>query len=306
MKNYLSIDIGGTNIKYGILNRAGQIIEKDRIKTPDNLADFMQIMDQIISQYIEEIRGIAFSCPGKIDAQTGTIYFGGALTYLHKLPLAQTIQDKYQVPVAVENDGKAAALAELWLGNLQGVSEGAAIVLGTGVGGGVIMDGKLRKGVHDQAGEFSFLINNKDAAGLSRFTALNTSAVNMIRTCAKQLQLTDESDGLAVFQAINQQDERVMPIFKQFCQSVGILILNIQAVVDLDQFVIAGGISAQPVVTETIRAEYNAYLDSLQAASKMITRPAIVSAKFFNDANLYGALYHLLLQIDQATMEAQS
>lgn len=301
MKNYLSIDIGGTNIKYGLLNRSGQIIEKDRLKTPDNLISFMQIMDQIISEYITEIRGIAFSCPGKIDATTGTIYFGGALTYLHQLPLGQILTDKYQLPVALENDGKAAALAELWLGNLQETTEGAAIVLGTGVGGGIIIDGQLRKGVHDQAGEFSFLINNMGAQGFERFTALNTSAVNMIRMCAHELQLADENDGLAVFEAINDNNPIVMPIFKAFCRNVGILIMNIQAVVDLDKFVIAGGISAQPIVTQTIAQEYNTFLDSLQSASKILTRPAIVSAKFFNDANLYGALYHLLLKIDAQT-----
>ena len=252
MKDYLSIDIGGTNIKYGLLNRAGQIIEKDRLKTPDNLDGFMLVMDQIVSEYVDKIRGIAFSCPGKIDAKTGTIYFGGALTYLHKLPLKELMETKYQVPVAVENDGKAAALAELWLGNLNGTTEGAAIVLGTGVGGGIIMDGRLRQGVHAQAGEFSFFVNDKSATGFERFTALNTSAVNMIRMCAKELQLADENDGLTVFKAINANDPAVMPIFKNFCRNVGILIMNIQAVVDLDKFVIAGGISAQPIVAATI------------------------------------------------------
>lgn len=298
MKDYLSIDIGGTNIKYGLLNRAGQIIEKGHLKTPDNLDDFMIMIDQVIAKYVTAIRGIGFSCPGKIDTKTGTIYFGGALQYLHKLPLAKIIEKQYHLPVAIENDGKAAALAELWLGNLAGTTDGAAIVLGTSVGGGIIMDGQLRQGVHAQAGEFSFLINNKDASGFERFTALNSSAVYMIERCAQALQLADEHDGLAVFDAIKAGNPTVMPIFKDFCRNIVYLILNIQAVVDLDTFVIAGGISEQPIVVETINAEYDAFLASLKVAAAVLTRPTIGNAKFFNDANLYGALYNLLLQVD--------
>lgn len=298
MERYLSIDIGGTNIKYGTFDRAGQVLESSRTKTPDNLTEFMTTLETIIDQYIDGAKGIAISSPGKIDTDAGIIYFGGALPYLHKLALGPILSDKYQVPVALENDGKAAALAELWLGNLKGCQNGAAIVLGTGVGGGIILDGQLRQGVHHQAGELSFLINNKDATDMNRFTALNTSAVYMIQSIAKALALPDLKDGAAVFAAIQAGNPTALTIFNQFCQNVAILIMNIQAIVDVEHFVIGGGISAQPILTQHINQAFDAYRESIPHASVVLSRPTIVNAHFQNEANLYGALYNLLLKID--------
>ncbi|GEO59006.1 ROK family protein [Companilactobacillus bobalius] len=299
MSNYLSIDIGGTNLKYGILNNSGNLISHDKLQTPaKNIIEFTNAIFSIIDKYQSSIKGIAISVPGKID-DTGTIHHGGSLPFLDKVNLKKIIEDKYRIYTSIENDGKSAALAELWLGNLNNIDNSAAIVLGTGVGGGIVINGQLLYGEHFQAGEFSFMLNNftKDDF-LKAAVGANTSAVGMIKKIGSLKKLSNISDGIEVFNFINKKDPEAFPIFKEFCSYVAKLILNIQSVVDLKRFVIGGGISAQPIVTDTINEEYDKILNSTPIIKDSLTRPEILNAKFQNNANLYGALYGLLIKVD--------
>lgn len=295
--NYLIFDIGGTNLKYGILSDAGIIIEKNKISTPKNdLKQFMTVIKDIIDFYYGKIKGIAFSCPGKVDEATEIIHFGGSLPFLDGLQLKKELNKKYKIPISVENDGKSAALAELWLGNLKNIQNGAAIVLGTGIGGGIVINGKLVLGTHFQAGELSFMFNNKSENGLAKLTGFNTSAVGMIESISKKLKI--RNDGFAVFKEINNGNKIANDIFQEFCRNVAILIMNIQSVVDLQRFVISGGISAQPVLIKTINEEYDRLHQETPFIREMMTKPEIMNSKFNNDVNLFGALYHLLLQLN--------
>lgn len=108
MTQYLSFDIGGTNLKYALIDQEGHILEKDRVKTnTENLDAFMQTMYEVADKYQGKFAGIAVCAPGKIDTKNKTIYFGGALPFLDGLNLEETLGKKYDVPVGVENDGKA-------------------------------------------------------------------------------------------------------------------------------------------------------------------------------------------------------
>ncbi|WP_249879072.1 ROK family protein [Niallia circulans] len=136
-KNYLAFDIGGTYLKYALINSAGTIIERNKIPTPKQGLEYFKLeIELIIQKYQEQIKGIAFSCPGKIDQNNKTIHFGGSLPFLDGVQLTKALKIREDVPISIENDGKSAALAEMWIGQLKDVSEGAAIVLGTGIGGG--------------------------------------------------------------------------------------------------------------------------------------------------------------------------
>ena len=161
MAKYLSFDIGGTNLKYSLIDEEGKIFEKDRIETnTESLAAFMQSIYQVADKYRGQFKGIAVCAPGKIDTKHKVIYFGGALPFLDGLNLQETLGKKYQVPVSVENDGKAAALAEQWHGELHDVADGVAITLGTGVGGGIVVNHRVVHGWTFQAGELSWMITN--------------------------------------------------------------------------------------------------------------------------------------------------
>ena len=116
MKNYLSIDIGGTNVKYAELDNAGQIIKKEKVNTIHDKEKFLAEIDQIVDKCVDKgVKGIAFCAPGKI-AKT-EIHFGGALPFLDGVDFAKRYK-KYNLPIAVINDGKASGIGEKWLGSL--------------------------------------------------------------------------------------------------------------------------------------------------------------------------------------------
>lgn len=95
MKKYLTFDIGGTNLKYALIDENGQILEKDRIKTnAEDLDAFMESMYQVADKYQDEFSGIAVCAPGKIDTENKIIYFGGALPFLDGLNLQETLGQK--------------------------------------------------------------------------------------------------------------------------------------------------------------------------------------------------------------------
>lgn len=295
-RSYLSIDIGGTNVKYAELNNAGQIIEKGKIKSVHKKAEFLTSIDILVKRYIERgIKRLAFCAPGKIEHTE--IHFGGALPFLDGVDFAKRYL-KYRIPVGVINDGKASVLAENWLGSLKNSKNCAAITLGTGVGGGIISNGHLINGAHFQAGELSFMKLNIGGFDSSNYAGNIASAVGMISSINKKLRNQDKKDGLAAFKAINANNPDAVAIFKKYCQSIVNIIINVQAVVDLDSIAIGGGISAQPIVIKGINQSYNKAMNENEMIKNTLTRPKIVEAKFKNDANLYGALYNLLLRMN--------
>lgn len=205
MKNYLAVDIGGTYIKYANVDRSGTLYKTQRIATPDSLAGLKQCLVAIISRSRSTIYGVGISCPGRIDPQTGVVYNGGALPFLHTFSLAEFVEQQFDLPCAVCNDGKAAALSELWLGHLKGYKNAAAIVLGTGVGGGIIVNGQLLQGEHFQAGEFSFIPSQSTSGNTKDLIGFSASAVQFIQHAAKRLNLADRYDGISVFKAIEEK-----------------------------------------------------------------------------------------------------
>ena len=287
--NYLCIDIGGTNIKFAILDNAGNIIQSGKIKSIHDKDKFLSQIDQIVNKF-KDVKGLAFCAPGKII--NNTIYFGGSLPFLDGINFSKRYNN-LKIPISVINDGKASVLAENWLGNLKDLDNCATITLGTGLGGGIIVNGRLLSGVHAQAGELSFmkLTDKKDDNKIAGF---QYSAVKMIKDI-NQNTSNDSEDGIEAFRLINAKDPIALKIFNQFCYGIATVILNIQTIVDLEKYAIGGGISAQPILITGINNAYQELVKENTIIDEMLTKPAIVSAKFKNNANLFGALYNLLL-----------
>ncbi|MEH7097695.1 ROK family protein [Neobacillus vireti] len=289
---YLVIDIGGTFIKYALMNQAGDIIEKRKKRTPTtNLSKFKEVIFSIIEEHdLKELKGIAFSCPGTIDVKKGTIYHGGLLPFLHEVPLVKIIKERYEIDVTIENDAKCAALAELWLGSVKEAKDSVVLVLGSGVGGGIIIGGKLHRGFHLSAGEVSYVMNEVNAQSREgKFVGSECSAVQMVARIADVKQLNEPANGEAVFEFIKGYDKEANAIFDEYCIQLGTLILNLQYILDPEIIAIGGGISAQPILMERIEWAIN----ELKKKNPVHTAiPEVVICKFRNDANLYGALYH--------------
>lgn len=298
--HFLSIDIGGTYIKHAMINRSGQIIFVKKEATPNNLENFKSCLLDILDQYKGQIKAVAVSCPGKIDSKEGVVYYGGALLFLHEFRLQEFIESHTNLPCRLMNDGKSAALAELWLGQLNGIENGGVMTLGTGVGGGLVLNGSLHSGVHFQAGELSFMLLSTDfPVNLESFAGTKGSAVNFIRQASSILKLDNPLDGKKVFEELEKKNDLIYPLFEKFCRDVVMIIMNVQSVVDLQRIAIGGGISAQPILIEEINKQYQQILNSFPLFLNMLTPVEIVTCHFKNEAGLLGALYHLLEQLEE-------
>ncbi|ALC08602.1 ROK family protein [Lactiplantibacillus plantarum] len=293
-KKYLSVDVGGTRLKYGLIDENGTLLATGDEATPtNNLDGFLRTLFGIARRYQQQASGIAISIPGKVDQRHSVIYNGGSLPYLDGLPLAHLLKQKFGLPVTLENDGKCTALGEYWQGNLRDKPNSGAIVLGTAVGGGLILDGKIRAGTHLQSGEVSFMI---DPAQTQRIVMGDQcSAVKLINQLAKHFDLMDINDGKTAFKYLEERHDLIAnQLLVAYCRRVASMILNIQAITDLTNFVIGGGISQQPSVVATINQEYDYWLEQYPSVRDTVVRPEILAAKLGNSANLLGALYRLL------------
>lgn len=299
MNKYLAIDIGGSYLKYALVDHSGNLHKSDKLKTPSNLMGLKEEISKLIYDMKGDIKGVGISCPGQVDTENGIVYHGGAVPFLHEFSFKKFVEDKFKVPCAVINDGKAAALSELWLGNLKDIKNSAAIVLGTGVGGGIIINGQVIQGSHFQAGELSFIPRQVGGGDFDKYIGMSTSAVLFIRKAATILSLENIDDGKAVFNEINKGNNSLLQnLLKEYCQEIVHIILNLQAILDIEKVVIGGGISIQPILIETINKEYQ-YIRNQAELVKNSFKPVEIEACYFgNEANLLGAIYQLFLDID--------
>jgi predicted NBD/HSP70 family sugar kinase len=288
---YLAIDLGGTFIKYGLLNEKGQVLNDGKIPTPKN--SYNLLIDAIIGLYNNcstKIDGLAISLPGTVDVNEGIVYYGGSLRYLHEKNLKRDISEKTNIPVSVENDAKCAALAEYWNGVTQGHPNNVVLVFGTGVGGGVMVNGNLVRGHNLSAGEVSFIIDKYDKT--PRIFGRSGSASEMVNKIAKEKNLAI-NDGQGVFEYINNLDEYAEKIFNEFCLNIAVQIINFQYILDPSIIAIGGGISEQPIFKKRIID----HIKLIEEASEFVIRtPKIEVCHYKNKANLVGALYHHLTE----------
>ena len=302
MAEYLVFDWGGTALKYALMNEQAEILEKGEVPSPSRDAskeEFMDVIDGIVSPYQNRIKGIAISSPGIIDPVSGTINVVAVFPYLNGCCIAEEFAERYHVPVSLENDGKSAALAELWKGNLAGCTDGAVMLIGTGIGGGLIIDGKLHRGSHFSAGEFSLLDSNYQGFYLQNLWAIRGCTPNLVNSYATRV-LADPAtiNGRVFFERLQNGDQTAKEVLDEFCTEFVNGIMTLQAVLDADRYCIGGGISQQTVLIETL----NRKIDEIYAITGNaipVIRPEIVACTFHNDANLIGALYHYLYELKQ-------
>ncbi|WP_047768517.1 ROK family protein [Limosilactobacillus panis] len=304
-RHYLSIDIGGTAIKSALIDHSGNIFKTAKTATPTTANAFLAILGQLVRDH-PDVRAVCVSVPGIVNHHSGQVKFTGALGFMGEFNLADYLKKIAQLPVYVGNDANCATLAEMWLGNLRGLNSGAVVTLGTSVGGGLMINGQLFMGPHFRAGEISAIVNNHDHADIHESTVgASTSAVKMIKAVATACGLPDVKDGRRDFVEINNHNPRAWDIFAAFCRRVAVLLVNVQAVIDLERVLAGGGISAQPVVVTEIRHQFQLLQAGDRRLHDDIIMPDIQKAKFGNEANLLGALYGLLLQVDKGGFNEQ-
>lgn len=300
MKKYLVFDWGGTFLKYALMNENAEILEKGKVVSPgkkDTEESFFAVIDGIVNQY-PGIEGIAISSPGIIDSVQGIIHVVGVFPYLQNLKLTELFEQRYGVRTAIENDGKAAALAEYWKGNLSDVSDGAVLLIGTSIGGGIILGGKLRRGKDFFAGEYSSMCTNlSQPSSLNSYVAqLGTSG--LCQKVVGYMELDGMIDGEQAFTYINEGNPEALKALKDYTDSLALVMFNLNVLLDVDRIVIGGGISRQPKLLEYLKQSIldipTYHPDFLGGIN--LPLPSVDTCRFYNDANLIGALYHFLYE----------
>ena len=294
---YLVLDVGGTAIKYALMTEKLEFLEKGKIKIPrDSIENFIDNIGNIYDKYKNDIEGMALSIPGVLDSDTGYMYTGGSLEYNTDKNMLKVLGERCKTKIAIENDGKCAALAELWKGNLQECENGVVILLGTGVGGGIIKDKKLYKGKHFFAGEFSFIagninvMSNNDKEWWGSLNGLDGLLDDFVKV--KNLN-RNEIDGIKFFEYANNDDKDALEILNKFTYKTALAIINLQCILDADKYLIGGGISEQDILIKYIKKNIDDYHSQFEY---FVPKPVVDICKFRNDSNLIGALYNFLIK----------
>lgn len=296
--NKLVLDIGGSSIKYAHMNNEAEIFQRGEVPTPlDKIESLMDAIKGIYEGVKDEVDGIAISMPGNIDSSTGHIYSPGALKYNEGINIIDKIHEHINLPISVENDGKSAALAEVWKGNLSSCSDGIVMILGTGIGGGIIKNRKIHKGNHFFAGEFSFLMQDVNNLDFHNVFALKGSTSALIMEAAAVKRIHPQSiNGHDVFKWINDNDPDVLEVFEKFTMNIAMEIHNLQCILDPEKILIGGGISKQPILVKKIRGNLEKIYERIPFN---IPHATVDVCKYFNDSNLIGALYNYYVQFPE-------
>lgn len=294
MRIYLTLDVGGSAIKYALIKEDLTLIEKSSVPTPsDTLEHFVETIGEIYDQYADSIDGMALSMPGIIDPDKGYQFTGGALKYIDKLDTVQLLKQRCPTNITIGNDAKCAANAEIGYGNLQDIQDGAVVILGTGIGGCLIKNHQVHTGRHFSAGEFSFIKTDyHDYNGWNHAWSTRTGIRGLLERVQESLGTDEYYTGIEIFDMANQGNEKVIAGIDQFAREVATQIFNVHIVFDCEKVAIGGGISAQPLLIELIQKNLDDIFDHLGFD---VYHPEIVPCYFRNDANLIGALYQHLL-----------
>ena len=313
MKYGCGVDLGGTTVKIAYFDREGNLLDKWEIPTitadrgkqilPDIAASIGNYLE---AKYIpkEQIIGIGIGLPGPVDGKgvvNRCVNLGWGV-----FNIQQELEELTGLHVRAGNDANVAALGEAWKGGAAGCDNMILATLGTGVGGGIILNGKPLSGVHGAGGEIGHVTLNKyetEACGCGRRGCAEQycSATGVVRVAKRYLAANDRPSSLRgiedltckdVFDAGNAGDEAALEILEQVYDLMGMFLSNLCCVLDPQVVVLGGGVSrAGAPLLEGVRKAYARY--ALHACKDV----EFALASLGNDAGAYGAFKLVLDEV---------
>lgn len=292
MKTFLAIDIGGTFIKYGLVNEHAVILESGRETAPKELSALLDLIDDLAQKYPQS-DGIAVSSPGAVG-DDGIIYGSSALPYLHGPNIKELLEEKIKKPIFLENDANCAAYAEIWKGAAQGKKDIMVIVIGTGIGGSIMKEGKLHKGSQLHGGEFGYMLLDSSKSGRNDTWSRRASTAALIRSVAEVKKAApDTLTGEQIFTMAEAGDQDCIQALEEFYHLLALGIYNLQYVYDPEIILIGGGISAREELITMIDDKLNDILTGIPDAR---IKPQLAACHFRQNANLVGAVYGFMVE----------
>jgi glucokinase len=310
----VGVDLGGTTTKLAFINMNGEILHKWEIPT-DNSNEGQNITRNIanaIDQKLVDLKeqkskliGIGMGAPGPIDYETGIVLNVVNLGWKDNFPLQESLHSLTALPVAIENDANCAALGEMWDGAGKGADDIVCVTLGTGVGGGVIANGNIVRGINGAAGEIGHITSIPFGGapcncGKSGCIETIASATGIVRLAKAELSKADAKGTLAtiyaengnvsakdVFDNARNGDELAKKIVDEVAFHLGFVLANIANTLNPEKIVLGGGVSrAGDILLDGVKVNFSKFAFS---AARDSTNLAL--ATLGNDAGVIGAAW---------------
>jgi glucokinase len=332
MPNYsIGVDLGGTNLRIAAVDEQGRLLEKITLGTQVALGrervitDMCDAIRPLSARYNNAgaLQGIGIGVPGIIDMKTGMVRESPNLPGWTESPVRAEIEKRLRTRVILENDANVAALGEKWLGAGRDVEDLAILTLGTGVGGGLILGGRVWHGMTGMAGEFGHITIEPAGVrcgcgnrGCLEQYASASAVVRMAKEAIASGALSElsraedpdaEFSAKAVYNLAIQGDDEAKKIFRQVGRALGIALADLVNSLNLPMYVIGGGVSSawdafSPIIFEELRQRSMVYAATApdfssvdaggasgQVGPEGSTRTIITRALLGSDAGLYGA-----------------
>lgn len=306
MKEVIAIDLGGTAIKFAIVDTNGTINDKWQIKT-DISESGTRIPDQIVksvkeyykNKNIENVLGIGMGVPGPVvdNKILRAVNLGW-----NELDLSSIIEKQLNLPVRLINDANAAALGELWQGSKKDTENLLFITLGTGVGGGIVINNKIITGKTGSAGEIGHIPVKSEGSrvcGCGNTNCLESyaSANGLIKTMNNLYKENEQNlrveEAKEVFELLNKGDKLARQAVDITVGYLAVALASLMNAIDPDEVVIGGGLSlANELLLNPLEQTLETYLFP-QIRGQYLLR----NSKLGNDAGAIGSAYHLLQNI---------
>lgn len=311
MKKYVfGVDIGGTTCKIGFFETSGKMLDKWEIKTNTEnggnaiLSDVAKAVDNKLAQESiskDEVQGIGVGVPGPVKSNgvvSRCVNLGWNMVNVEEELGALT-----GMKIKVGNDANVAALGEMWQGGAKGCTDVVMVTLGTGVGGGIIVDGKMIAGFNGAGGEIGHITVSDDeieACNCGQYGCLEqyTSATGIVRVAKRKLAKTSEETTLTkyteltakdVFDEAKAGDAVALGLVDEVCKILGAALSNIACVVNPEVIVIGGGVSkAGDILIETLQKHF------IETSFFACRDTKFALAGLGNDAGMYGCAQMLL------------
>lgn len=290
MRKIISIDVGGTFIKYGLVDEAGNVLCKNKMETIQKTAEgFVNELCEIANLYKEhkDILGIAISMPGFINNIEGIPLVCSVLRFIEGYKLQEELSLRTNLKVRIENDANCVALAEKFSGNARECEDFICITIGTGIGGGIYLNNKLIRGKQFKGGEFCYMIT-KDKAGYQKLNE-NSSMTALIKMYKeyKNISATEKVLGSDIFKEA-EKDEDIKAIINEWYGNIARMIYNVSSMLNPEKILIGGGVSAR----EELISELQNALNEIPWWKHVSC--TIEKCKHENDAGLIGAAYNFI------------
>lgn len=313
----IGVDLGGTNLRIAAVADDGRILEKVTTGTEvargrDSVLDEMCGAIGRLAAGIaggRKLAGIGIGVPGIIDMETGMLHESPNLPGWHDYPVRDEIERRLKTRVVLENDANCAALGEAWVGAARGSSDMCMITLGTGVGGGIVLGGRIWHGMTGMAGELGHITVVPDGVpcgcgnrGCIEQYASASAVERMAREVLAEARAETARPGgkasewtsKAVFEQARRGDKQAQGIFDTVGRMLGVLIADLVNALNLPMYVIGGGVAGaweafSPALFEEVMKRSFVYAATAPQGGKTRMRTEIRRAELGSDAGLIGA-----------------